>query len=136
MLDRYCRRYDALLLLMASTLVSCGGIGTPFGSTPSSVVKQSYMYCNSGEYSKAEEFLSADLKKLIHGDIGVMGGGVKAACEKSSHGGTITSIEVKSETVRGEGATVIVDIHFKDNSVKRDDRTELIKENGSWKISH
>ena len=92
------------------------------------------MYCNDGQYSKVDDLLSADSKKLMHGDLGAMVGGLKGACENASHNGMITSVDVKSEAVRGEGATVIVDIHFKDNTTKQDDRTDLILESGSWKI--
>jgi len=93
------------------------------------------MACNAGDYSKAEGFLSADTKKLIHGDLGAMAGGIKHVCDEASKGGMIDSIDVKSEKIRGEGATVIADIHFKDKSVKADDKSELVRENGAWKLA-
>ena len=103
--------------------------------SPSAVIRKLYMACNAGEYSKVDDLLSTDLKKMVHEGLGVAAGGIKGICDENSRNGTITSIDVKTETIRGEGATVIIDIHFKDNSVKSNDDNQLVKENGAWKVS-
>lgn len=123
-----------LLALVSVVCFSCGGGSAGiFAESPSSVVKDAYMACNSGEYSKLDQYLSADTKKMVHSDRATAVGGLKKACDESSHNGTITSIEIKSETMRGEGATVVADIHFRDGSTDRGDVTELVVEDGKWK---
>jgi hypothetical protein len=128
-----------VVLCFTVLLYGCSGNGSgitnPFGASPSTVVKTFYMSCNAGEYSKAEDTLATDTKKLIHGDLGGLIGAMKGFCDKESRQGTITNIDIKSENIRGEGATVISDIHFKDKGTKSDDKSELIKENGAWKIT-
>jgi len=98
------------------------------------VVKKMYVACNTREYSTAAGFLTAATKKIVN-DTAVVEGGMKRACDQGSRRGTITSIELKSESIRTLGATVVVDIHFKDSSVKKNDINELIEENGIWKVT-
>ena len=131
--------HPVLIVLAFSLLTACSKGASPvaavFGSSPSSVVKDYYTYCNAGEYSRAEETLSADSKRMIHGDLGGLIGGMKGLCDKESRNGTLASIDIKGETIRGEGAVVLADIHFQNNGSKMGDRTALIKESGSWKIA-
>src|SRR6185503_15401863 len=49
--------------------------------------------------------------------------------------GTIAKVEIVKEEVRGEGAVVTANISFKDGPPLQDDRTELIKEDGSWRLT-
>jgi hypothetical protein len=132
-------KLGSAVIFLTALLCGCSGSGSApgnlFGSSPSNVVKTFYMSCNSGEYSKAEDILSSDSKKLIHGDLGGLIGGMKGLCDKDSRDGTITSIDIKSENVRGEGASVIFDVHFKNNDANPGATEELIKENGTWKIA-
>jgi hypothetical protein len=126
----------AAFILLVIGLVSCnGGIPSFLGTSPSDVVKNAYAACNRGEYSKAEDLFSSDLKKAIHSDMGVAIGGIKRMCDTNTKGGTLTGVDVKSETIRGEGATVIADLHYKDGRTKQGDKNELIKENGAWKLT-
>jgi hypothetical protein len=48
--------------------------------------------------------------------------------------GTISGVDVKSENIQGEVATVVAGLHFKDGTSKPGDTTDLIKENGDWRI--
>jgi hypothetical protein len=104
-------------------------------SSPSSVVKKLFETCNAGEYSKAKDLYTTSLQKTIDGELGAMAGGMKGLCDSSTRNGTMTSIEIKSEEKRGEGAIVVANIHFKDNSTNEGDQTELIKENGVWRVA-
>lgn len=124
-----------LLLIMLGGLQANGCSSGILASSPSTVVKDSYMACNAGNYSKAESYLSSDLKNVVSGGMGMMAGGIKGICDNASHNGTISEVDIRSESIRGEGATVVADIHFKDGSSKAADITQLIKENGDWKIS-
>lgn len=122
-----------IAVVCALGLAGCGsGI---LGSTPSSVVKDSYIACNAGEYSKAKSYFTKDVQNLLDGTIGTAAGGIKRACDEGSHNGNISKVDITSEKIRGEGATVIADIHFKDGTTNKGDVTQLIKENGVWKIS-
>ena len=49
--------------------------------------------------------------------------------------GSIIRVDITKEEIRGEGATVTANIAFKDGSTKNNDKTNLIKEKGSWKIA-
>ncbi len=120
---------------LLSGLICCScGDASLFQDKPSAVVKKMYMACNTGEYSTAAGFLTAATKKFVN-DMAVVEGGMKGACDQGSRRGTITSIELKSESIRTLGATVVVDIHFKDSSVKKNDTNELIEDNGIWKVT-
>jgi hypothetical protein len=91
--------------------------------------------CNAGEYSKAKTFYTASMQKIIDGDLGAMAGGMKGACDQFTKNGTLASVTITSETIRGEGAIVIADVVFKDGTSKKGDETELVKENGAWKVA-
>ena len=136
-MGRYVSLIGAWLCIM---LYGCSAGVNPVGnalgpSGPSDVVKRLYDVCNAGEYSKATGLLSTGLQKSLDGGLGAITGGIKGACDKSTRNGTMTSVEIKSEETRGEGAIVIANIHFKDGSTTPGDRTELIKENGAWRIA-
>ncbi len=122
----------ALLLTLA--VGACHGGLSPFSASPSTVVKGFYTNCNAGDYSKAEDALSSDAQKLLHGDLGAMAGGVKGACDKMTQGGTMTSVEILNETIRGEGADVNSRLHFKNGSTS-EDHEPMVKEKGEWKIA-
>ena len=79
--------------------------------------------------------LSEDAKRAIKGDLGQLAGGFKSICDKNTRDGTITRVDIQKEEVRGEGATVVVKISFKDGTSKDDDKNSLIKEKGSWKLT-
>lgn len=121
-----------VILVLAAALFSAWGL---VKKSPSQVVAAFYKTANDGKYSEIEQYLSVDAHNLFRGTLGTLAGGMKGICDKTTKNGTITNIEILSEVVRGEGATVIARIHFKDGTVNANDKTELIKEKGEWKIA-
>jgi heat shock protein HslJ len=83
---------------------------------------------NAGQYSEVEPLFSADLQSLMHSPQAAAGGGIKSFCDGNTRGGTITAVDVVSEEIKGEGAKVVVNIHFKDGTTKEHDSNSLIKE--------
>jgi hypothetical protein len=118
-------------LLAAVCLMSSCGL---LSDGPGTVLKNLYKNCNAGEYSKAEISLSADERALLHSQEAVLNGGVKGVCDQATRNGTLSSVEVIKEDVRGEGASVSYRKHFKDGSVTNANET-LIKENGKWVLA-
>lgn len=123
------------LLIVCISFIACKGT-SPFQKSPGDVVKAFYTAANEGRYSDAKALLSEGLKKIIDGDLGQANGGIKGACDDASKLGTITKVEILKQDIRGEGATVIATVFYKDGSKKNDDKTQLILENGSWKITN
>ncbi len=124
--------YVSMISIAILGTVSCGS----FHKSPSEVVKSVYAACNDGKYSEAEKYLSKDMTALVHGSLGASQGGMKRACDESTRDGKMTRVEILSERIRGDGATVMARIHFQDGSTKEEDKTELVKEEGAWKINN
>jgi hypothetical protein len=124
-----------VLLLMVLMTAGFGAAGLLAADSPAAVVRAVYMNCNAGQYSKVERLLSADLQKLLHSQVGVINGGVKGLCDENTHHGTMTALEIVSEDVKGEGAKVLVNIHFKNGKTTQREGNWLILENGSWKVT-
>lgn len=129
------RALSKFILIAVVMIAGCGHLASPFQSTPGDVVKGFYQAANGGKYSEAEQLLSEDADKAIKGDLGQMAGGFKHICDRDTKDGTIVRIDIVKVDIRGEGATVIADIFYKDGSSKKGDKTDLIKEKGSWKIT-
>jgi hypothetical protein len=113
-------------------LAGCGI--TILEKSPAEVVKSAYTAGNQGRYSEAESYLSTEAEAAVKSQLGAMGGGVKGVWDHNTRNGTIDRIEILSEEVRGEGATVHFRLHFKDGNTKEDGEP-LIKEKGHWKIT-
>ncbi len=122
------------LLIMCASFISCKGT-SPFQKSPGEVVKAYNIACNEGRYSDVQAMFSKDVQKMIAGDLGQLAGGIKGVCDKDTRGGMVTNVDIVSQEIRGEGATVTATISFKDGSKKNNDRTEFILESGSWKIA-
>ena len=122
------------LLILCVSFIACKG-KSPFQKSPGEVVKASYMAANEGRYSDMKDLFSADGKKLLDSDMAQLAGGLKGICDKETKNGTISKVEIVSENIRGEGASVIVNIFYKDGSKKTNDSNGLILENGSWKLT-
>jgi hypothetical protein len=122
------------VVLGALATVSCNSIG-PFSSGPAKTFTTALMTANDGKYSDANEYLSSEVKQVVQGQLGALAGGTKGMWDTYTKNGTIQRIEVLKEEIRGEGATVICNIYYKDGSVKSNDKTDMIKEKGSWKIA-
>jgi len=117
------------------SVITGGKAAIRFSDSPAQVVKAFYMEYNEGKYSEVDRLLSADVSRAVHGPLAQARGGFKGLCDFNTRNGTITRIDVISEEIRGEGATVIVRIRFRDGSVKENDRNLLIRENGGWKLT-
>ena len=102
-------------------------------SGPSKTVKDFYMACNAGDYTKAETYLASDVKSVISSGLGSAIGGTKTLCQLSTKDGTVSSIDVKSEQINGDSAQVTIVIHYKDNTTKEDSGS-LVKEKDGWKL--
>jgi hypothetical protein len=125
--------FRSLFVVAAAFLcVPVGGCGK--ADSPTAVVKSFYMAANEGKYSEAEGMLAKDAKNALSGPLGQLTGDWKRICDKITKNGSITSIEPVNEEIRGEGATVVVTIHFKNGTKKKDDETGLIRQDGKWRI--
>jgi hypothetical protein len=118
---------------MSLCVLATSGCGN--ANSPSAVVKAFYMAANDGKYSEAEDMLTKEAKDAVNGPLGQMSGGFKGICDKNTKKGTISSVDVVSEDIRGEGASVTVTIHFKDGSEKKDDKNGLIRRDGKWQVT-
>lgn len=122
------------LLVACAVLISCRGT-SPFQKSPGEVVKAFYAAANEGRYSDAKGLLSEDARKAIDGELGQLSGGFKKFCDENTKDGTISQVEILSQEIRGEGATVVDKITYKNGSVKDGDKNSLILEKGSWKLT-
>ena len=117
--------------LIAAAVVT--GCGAQTGD-PEQVLKAFYKAANQGKYEEAKQYLSQEGIRKIEGPLGVLLGGWKRIMDKYTRGGTLEKVEVYDLNIRGEGATSMIQKHFKDNSTQVLP-VEFIKENGNWKIS-
>ena len=122
------------LLLLCALFTSCKN-ASPFQKSPGDVVKAYNLACNEGRYSDVKALFSEGGKKLLDSDLAQLAGGIKGICDKDTQNGTVTKVDIVSQNIRGEGATVIANIFYKDGSTRNNDKTSLILENGSWKIT-
>lgn len=128
-------RIAAPILVVCLTLVSCKGGSSPFQKSPGDVVKAFYSDANEGKYSEAKALFSTDGTKLLESDMAQLAGGLKGICDKETRNGTISRVDIVSEDIRGEGATVTANITFKDGSRMEGDKTALVLDGGSWKLT-
>jgi len=119
-------------LVVFLTLLSGCGLGQ---KSPSQVVKAFYEAANAARYSEVEQYIASDTLSLVKGTLGAFAGGLKGWCDLETKNGTLTKVDIIREEARGEGATVFARIHFKDGTTKENDKTQLIKEKGEWKIT-
>ena len=106
--------------------------------SPGESIKAFFMLANEGKYSAGEKYLSTEALKLLKEGPGLMKGGTKGYMDTLTANGNIAKIEIISEQIRGEGATVSFKVHykFKDGKVEVvDSKANLIKEDGEWKLS-
>lgn len=105
-----------------------------FSKSPGQVVRAFYTAGNAGEYSEAEKYLSAEAVGYFNGPLGGLIGGLKKGIDTQTHNGTIAKIDILKEDIRGEGATVVYTITYKDKTTANFS-DPLLKENGVWKIT-
>jgi hypothetical protein len=121
----------AILILASFSFNGCA----PSQKSPGDVVMAYYCAANEGEFSAWKETISEATISTLKRHLGQLGGGITGACDRKSRSGSIIRVDITKEEIRGEGVTVTANIAFKDGSTKNNDKTNLIKEKGSWKIA-
>jgi len=124
-----------IFAIAATITTGCDKASAPFRKSPGEVVRAFYLAANAGKYSEAEEMLNSEYKQAVSGFLGQMAGGFKGICDKISKNGSISAVDIVSEEVRGEGATVVVNIRFKDGTTNQNDRNQLVLQNGKWLLT-
>lgn len=92
-----------------------------------------YSACNDGKYSEAEKYLAPETQEFLKGGLGIFAGGLQGYCGLQTKNGELQKIEILTEVVRGEGATVYYKFHCSDGTSK-EYGDKMIKKDGSWKI--
>jgi hypothetical protein len=118
---------NLILFVFATFLALVYGCGS--SPSPSQVVKNFYDFGNKGEYSKAENCFSKELLNSVK-----IFNGTKTFIDMRTKKGTVKECKVLTEKIRGEGATVSIEVDFVDGTSQKDD-IEMIKEDGVWKIA-
>lgn len=119
------KKFSAAAVLIAASVIMAGCFG---GSGPTAAVKGWFNAMNEGKLQDAVGYLSGGLKEMSKMDGG------KSMSDEMTKQGTMTKLEIVSEEVRGEGATVKTRVHFKDGSVE-DQTITLVQEDGKWKVT-
>jgi hypothetical protein len=132
-IDRICHAI-ALLVIVTTALTGCGKAGSPFPKSPGEVVRAFYLAANDGKYSEAEALLAKEARDTVNGPLGQMDRGLKGICDNYTKNGNILAVDLLREDIRGEGATVIVSIRFKDGTVSSGIQ-EVILRGGKWQLS-
>jgi hypothetical protein len=111
--------------------------GNPSSKQHSKMVRTFFMLANEAKYSKAREYLSQDVIKLLESPAALrQGKGIKGYLDGITKHGMITTFDVLKENTRGESGEVIFSITYKDEpNVHYEGRQGLIKEAGIWKIA-
>lgn len=122
-------RTSIAVAIVMTLLTGCGNTISAPQKSPGETVRAFLQSANEAKYSEAETFLS---KECTQGKIA---GFVKLVCDQITRDGSVAEIDVVSEDIRGEGATVLINILYKDHDVKKDDKYELILRDGKWQLS-
>jgi hypothetical protein len=117
--------------ILGIVITGCDSIPV-FRKSPADVVKATYKAANEGRYSEAEKYLSSDFLNSPWRGLGASS--LKAQWDALTKNGSLETIEILKEDVRGEGARVHFRLHFKDGATQ-DSAEPLIQENGVWKIT-
>ena len=117
-------------MLFGLTTTGCGHF-----KRPSTVVHSVYVDCNNGEYPKARHLFVQDLRDTSDGAIVANGKGIKSVCDRLTKSSSLTGVEIVSENIQGDRATVIVDAHFVSGEAHYGERSTLLREDGVWKLT-
>lgn len=102
------------------------------GSSPESTVKDFYTSLEKGEVSEAKKALSPQLSAFL-GDR-KLSASLAGETERIGKCGGIKSIRSEFDT-KGEVAVGMTSVEYKGECAARAEKTKLVKENGSWKIT-
>lgn len=107
--------------------------GCSLGNSPSGVVKDFYKYTANGKVNDAFSLITPEGQSVLT----QWGGGTSAIAkltEEFKKEGGLKSLEITSEQVTGDTATVNFTIKYGNGTTKQDNE-KLIKQDGKWKIT-
>lgn len=116
------------LIVLGLCLAGCSG-----SNSPSGVVKEFYKYAAAGKVNDAFELISKEGQNMLNQHAGGTAAIAKLTKEINDKGG-IKAIEILSEEVIGDTATVKFAIKFGNGSTKQDNE-KPVKEGGKWKLT-
>ena len=93
----------SLLGLLGLSLLAVSCNVSPFSSGPGKTLTAALMTANEGKYSEADEYLSSDMKKVVHGDLGALAGGSKGVWDQETRNGTIQRTEAAAFPLASSG---------------------------------
>lgn len=102
------------------------------GNSPESTVKNFYTNIEKGEISEAKKALSPQLSAFL-GDR-KLSASLAGETERIGKCGGIKSIRSEFDT-KGEVAAGTTTVEYKGECTAKAEKTKLVKENGSWKIT-
>ncbi len=121
------------LLIGSLLLLTSGAAPTlPVQSTPTEVVKAFYSACNDGQYSKAEKLATKESIDYLKATF-ALAGSLKGYCDQITEEGTLVRLEIIGEKVRGEGARVTYNFHFKGGRSEPGEES-LVKTDAGWRL--
>jgi hypothetical protein len=104
--------------------------------SPGDTVRSLYTACSEARYSEVEPLIAESVRPFfLKSSQAIENGGVKTWCDRMSHNGTVVKVDIVKEEIRGEGAVVTSNISFKDGPPLQGDQTNLLKEDGAWRIT-
>ena len=129
------------LLLVVFALTACDKAPAPssgqapVAKTPGETVKAFYAALNEGRYPEAKAMLAKEALDALNASAGQEKGGLKDIADNATKGGTISTVDIVSEQVQGDAATVVVNIRFKDGTAEENAKNGLKQVGGSWFIT-
>jgi hypothetical protein len=117
--------------LIALLLVFIAGCGV-FDSGPAATLKAFYKEVETGKLTEASDRLTGPAVQMMGKDK--LKAGLARQSEKFKQKGGLKSIEIKSEEINGEAATVVALLTFGDGSTVPDDKTMFVKGDKGWLI--
>jgi hypothetical protein len=121
-------RFLPNFVVSLATLAALSGCG----NSPESTVKDFYINIEKGEISEAKKALSPQLSAFL-GDR-KLSASLAGETERIGKCGGIKSIRSEFDT-KGEVAVGTTTVEYKGECTAKSEKTKLVKENGSWKIT-
>ncbi|MGW1564783.1 hypothetical protein ACWCQ1_51565 [Streptomyces sp. NPDC002144] len=118
---------------MMTILTACGKESSKKeneSESPSDSLTSLFEHASNNEYSNMEQYISTNILNAMESN----GYGMNAYAADITDNGSIESIEVLSEEIKGEGATIKYKEIYTDGSEK-DNIVSLTKEDKNWKVS-
>ncbi len=118
-----------LISLAAALLLGCTPGGEPLESSgPVASVKSFYRHLNEGNYDEAKALYTAEARQAVE-DPELF----RSWAEQATRQGTISEIQIISESDQEGSASVEFEIVFADGSVEQH-TVELSDQDGDWKL--